>query len=105
MTTKASIHDALINWGAVMRADMEHHGIKSLPASPPTSKQYRADNQDRDTNLEPPPDEQWAIEIQQAIVRLCVRDIDAAMTLTKRYRDNRPVDGLKEAQNKLWGML
>ena len=101
MTTKASLQMALENWGRVMHRDLTLHQ-SHLPGNPPTSNQYRADNQS-DDNLEPSPDETWAISVQAAWVRLNDRHPKPAEALLKFYRDRKTVSRSKlaEAHDKI----
>ena len=105
--SKASIDLALSNWGRVMRADIEKNQ-SSRPAQPPMFKEFRAEtNAFDESDIEPPPDEAWAEEVEKAVNRLTGTGFDKI--LRWHYRDLNangwPKHAREEAKRKLERML
>ncbi len=100
-----NLNQGLHNWGRFFCLDMARHGINPQPAAPITSRDYRSDI--HDYNIDPPPDEDWALEIQEGMVRLAVRDTAAAMHLTYKYRDGwtLPLRIVHKARYRLWRVM
>ena len=76
----------LEGWASFMEADISQHGVSNLPSKLPTSKDYRAENQE-DESTDIPLTEDEALRVQAAMNALKAHRRDIHQILWNRYRN------------------
>jgi len=107
-TADTSVHYALKNWGAVQRSAMAEVGIPPQHAKGASwVDQITGGESWLDLDAPPAPDEDDAERTQRGMVRCMAGNMEAAMILTKSYRDHWDVDSevLKRSRQKFWNYL